>query len=322
MVRSFLAVLCGALLLACGQSSRSSVESAGQGGSSTAGSSGVSGNEAEGGEGALAGTGGDARGGAESSGGGAGEAFGSGGMAAGQGGADAGSTAAGAAGSSAAGGGPAVVTDAEICAEGCTLGTPLPSALCEDWRFPDVDAVPDFCVDIELEGTECAERCEQALGQVSHACNAALHEAVPCAARSNFYREGVLDTCYLSECYPELFRLSAECYGLREALIGARARWDAFNPRDYRFTYEEPSEVATFSVDNGVSTVVSSQGAATPLTIRMLFDRIAVALDDGYPAVARYDEQFGYPTEVEFPSSECFGPVPGLSFRVTDFTRF
>jgi hypothetical protein len=215
-------------------------------------------------------------------------------------------------GSGAAG---AALTDSEVCADSCAQTEVLiPSALCEDWRFPDDEHVAEYCVTIE--SLECAERCEQQLGLVSPACNSVLHDAIPCLARSDLYQQGDPDfECLFQECTWALLRVSAECNGLRQELADARLRWASADSDSYSYTLDIEGSVFFIVVSNGVASTVEGT-LPDPATIPELFDRIEAALE-GVPASVTYDPVLGYPTEASNWFPTCQGQFGAYGFSFT-----
>jgi hypothetical protein len=236
----------------------------------------------------------------------------------GVGGSGVGGSSAGGAGATAGGSGEAgaPLTDADVCADACAQTRhPLPNALCEDWQFPDHEYVAEYCVPVS--SSDCAGRCEEQLGAVSAACNAALHHAIPCVARTDLYQNGGIHfDCLFQECTRLLLDVSAECNGLRQELAAARERWQAAGSDSYSFTLTAGVSVATIVVTDGEASVV--EGTLTdPPTIPALFDRLEDSLEF-IPASATYDPALGYPVEAHTPAPGCAPPEAGFSFAVTD----
>jgi hypothetical protein len=248
-----------------------------------------------------AGTGGSSAGGAPVGGAGGSSVGGSG---AGAGGANVGG--AGAAG--------APLTDAEVCADSCSqTDFFLPSALCEDWQFPDDRHVAEYCA--LRESPDCVGRCEEQLGGVSPACRAALHRALPCVSRSTLYQGGVpaID-CLFEVCTPMLLRVSAECNGLRQELAVARERWTSEGSASYSYKYDRDGAMFDIVVRDGVALAV--EGLRDPPTIPALFDEIERYFEVA-PASVIYDPELGYPATAGVRSLGCLLQV-GFSFTVSD----
>jgi hypothetical protein len=209
-------------------------------------------------------------------------------------------------------------TDAEVCDAACAAVNDqysLPGAFCEDWRFPSHELTPAFCGPVDASG--CDGLCEARLSLVSEACHDALRDAVSCAARSGEYSSlQVPATCFLEACYPVLFRVSSECYGLREDLEAQRAIWDsAAGGANYTFVY---SGVATVSVVGSVATVTEGEPIGDPPTMSDLFDRIELELDAARPPFVDDDESLGFPASFRATQPECQATATGERFTVTN----
>jgi hypothetical protein len=213
---------------------------------------------------------------------------------------------AGAAGSGGSAGAGVPLTDAEVCADACAQSRyVLPNALCEDWRFPDDEHVAEYCLPVET--FECLELCEHELGAVSPACNAALHRALPCVARSDLYHGGALPPlgCLFQECTGLLMKLSAACNGLLQELARARELWASAGSDSYSYQLSTASSVLDIVVKDGVASAVEGTPTNVP-TIPALFDRIEDSLEFAASRVT-YDAMLGYPREVVVQSSGCSG---------------
>jgi hypothetical protein len=223
---------------------------------------------------------------------------------------------AGASGSGGFAGAAVALTDAEVCADACAQTEhPLPNALCEDWRYPDDEHVAEYC--LVGESRDCAVRCEEQLGAVTPDCNAALHRAIPCVARTEFYQEPVaIIDCPFGECTPLLVRVTAECTGLRQELAAARQRWEDAGSDSYSFEWASGSTVYDIMVNDGVASLVEGTSTDVP-TIPELFDRIEGSIDYAPPSV-RYDPVLGYPIEAHARISNCQPLESAFSFSVTD----
>jgi hypothetical protein len=310
------AVLVFAGASGCGRSQRTLEQTGNGGGIGSSGSTGVEvggmGAAGAGGSGGVAGSGGAAGTGNASMSGAAGSSSeggkaGAGGV--GQvGGADG-------AGSGGFAGGAVPLTDAEVCADACAQTEfRLPSALCEDWRYPDDEHVAEYC--LAGASPDCAVRCEEQLGAVTSDCNVALHRAIPCVARTEFYRQpaAIID-CPFAECTELLVRVTAECNGLRQELAAARQRWEDAGSDSYSFEWSRGATVYDIVVSDGVASLVAGTSTDVP-TIPELFDRIEGAIDFAPPSV-RYDPVLGYPIEAQTRSPNCQPPDRGFSFTVT-----
>jgi hypothetical protein len=212
------------------------------------------------------------------------------------------------------------LTDAEVCADACAEShNPLPQALCEDWDYPDDEHVAEYCVPVET--FECIELCETELGAVSPACNAALHAAIPCVARSDLYHEGLITIgCLFQECTPLLVRVTAECNGMRQELVRARERWASEGSDTYSYTLSQGTSVIDIVVRDGVASAVGGAPTGVP-TIPGLFDRIEGSLELITSSVT-YDAVLGYPHQAAGQYTGCSGEadyVSSYSFVVTDF---
>jgi hypothetical protein len=222
---------------------------------------------------------------------------------------------AGASGSGGYGGAGVPLTDAEVCADACAQTRfILPNALCEDWRFPDDEHVAEYCLPVET--LECTERCEQQLGAVSPACNAALHRAIPCVARTDLYQEGPIPFgCIFKECTGMLVRVSAACNGLLRELARARELWASAGSDSYSYKLSTAGSVVDIVVENGVASAVGGTPTDVP-TIPALFDRIERSLEVVTSSVT-YDATLGYPREAIERSSGCEDTY-GYSFAASD----
>jgi hypothetical protein len=312
---------------ACGGETKrahpTSGEGAGMAGTEPANGSGGSDRGSAGNE--SGGTGGAGIGGMASGAGSGGSTVGNGGSVA-RGGstvASGGSGTAGASAGSASGGfagAPTEKTDSELCEASCTeLNNQfeIPGALCEDWRPLDDKYVPVFCGQVEATG--CSGRCTERLNRGPEACHDALRAGVPCVASDSFYKLGPsAEWCYLEQCYPQLFRITAECNGLREELADARARWDrTVGDADYSFWYESGSISVKIDVTAGVPTVVEGT-LSSPLSIEDLFARVELEIDDGSAfRLVDYDETFGHPFHTESVGSPCH-EVRSVSFDISE----
>jgi hypothetical protein len=229
---------------------------------------------------------------------------------------------AGAAGSGGSAGAGVPLTDAEVCADACAQSRfVLPQALCEDWRFPDDEHVAEYCR-LPVETFECLELCEQQLGAVSPACNAALHRALPCVARSDLYHGDALPPlgCLFQECTGLLMKLSAACNGLLQELARARELWASAGSDSYSYHLSTAASDLDIVVQDGVASAVAGTPTNVP-TIPALFDRIEDSLEFTASSVT-YDKVLGYPREVVVRSSGCMGEADyssAYSFAVTDF---
>jgi hypothetical protein len=224
---------------------------------------------------------------------------------------------AGASGSAGAAGAGVPLTDAEVCADACAqTHHPLPNALCEDWGFPDDEHVAEYCLPVET--MECTERCEQQLGAVSPACNAALHRAIPCVARTDLYQGGPIPFgCIFQECTRMLVRVSAACNGLLQELARARELWASAGSDSYSYKLSTARSVLDIVVRNGVASAVQGTPTDVP-TIPVLFDRIEDSLEVVTSSVA-YDAMLGYPREAIERPTGCEGEGDhGYSFAVID----
>jgi hypothetical protein len=222
----------------------------------------------------------------------------------------------GAAGSGGFAGAVVPLTDAEVCADACAQTEfSFPDALCEDWRFPDYEQVPEYCRKTESVG--CAARCEDHLGAVSPECNAALHRAIPCVARLDLYQGGpIAGSCIFEGCTQRLLGVSAECHGLRRQLARARELWASAGSDDYSYQWSTGASVYEIIVSDGVASLIEGAPADVP-TIPELFDWIERSLYDA-PAIVTYDTVLGYPREASArPYPTCDGDI-GYSFEVTD----
>jgi hypothetical protein len=131
---------------------------------------------------------------------------------------------------------------------------------------------------------------------VSPECAALLEPAIRCVAP--VYASGALTPCWLGECYPELAALASGCYGLKEQLAAARARWQATGVVDYRLRYDlRADEKAEIVVLGGLVTAVTPADAFA-WTVPLLFDLVDHDLvqPGGIPRVT-YDADLGYVVE-------------------------
>jgi hypothetical protein len=302
MVKGRLSGVCGLLILglgACGRSVRTADRSNAGDDSDSPGASGVD-------------TGGGDAGRTADMGGGGGSVSGGAGAGGAGGSSIAGST---------SGAGAPPTTDSEVCADACTQTSfEIPSALCEDWHFPDSDHPAEYCG--SFEATECAERCEAQLGYVSAPCNAALRQAIPCVARSELYHGGIIppptECGIIPECIRQLVRVSAECNGLRDELARARALWATAGSETYSYTLRLGTSTFDILVRNGISSVVA--GSLTdPPTIPTLFDRIESSFES-VPASATYDALLGYPSEASSSFERCVSGAGDFSFGVANLS--
>jgi hypothetical protein len=226
---------------------------------------------------------------------------------------------AGVSGSGGFAGAVVALTDAEVCADACAqTDHPLPSALCEDWRFPDYDDIPEYCRPVTA--IDCAGRCQELLGAVSPECNAALHRAIPCVARSDLYQQvSIPHGCIFGECTQRLLGVSTECHGLRRELARARELWASAGSDSYSYTFSKGSAVAEIVVSDGVPSVVAGEPSSAH-TIPYLFDWIEGSFQYD-PARVTYDALLGYPSSAFFLAPDCYDEfgLNSYSFGVTNF---
>jgi hypothetical protein len=224
---------------------------------------------------------------------------------------------AGPSGSGGSAGAGVPLTDAEVCADACAQTRHfLPNALCEDWRYSDDEPVAEYCLPVET--LECTERCEQQLGAVSPACNAALHRAIPCVARTDLYQGGPIPVgCLFQECTRLLVRVTAACNGLLQELTRARQLWASAGSDSYSYKLSRATSVLDIVVKNGVASTVGETPTDVP-TIPVLFDQIERSLEVVTSSVT-YDATLGYPREAIERWTGCQGEGNyGYSFAVID----
>jgi hypothetical protein len=219
-----------------------------------------------------------------------------------------------------AGAPPIELTDPELCEAACTElddSFEVPGALCEDWRVLDDKYELAFCG--KTEATGCSARCTERLSRVPEACHDALRAGIPCVASDSFYKGVSAQLCYLQKCYPQLYRISAECNGLREELAAARARWNGtVGEGDYSFWFGSEPMSVKIEVTAGVPTVIEGT-LASPPTIEDLFARVERQLDEGLPLrLVEYDETFGYPFHAESLRLGACGDLVSYGFAVSE----
>jgi hypothetical protein len=217
-------------------------------------------------------------------------------------------------------GAPIELTDPELCEAACTElddSFEIPGALCEDWRVLDDKYELAFCG--KTEATGCSARCTERLSRVPEACHDALRAGIPCVASDSFYKGVSAQLCYLQKCYPQLYRISAECNGLREELAAARARWNGtVGEGDYSFWFGSEPMSVKIEVTAGVPTVIEGT-LASPPTIEDLFARVERQLDEGLPLrLVEYDETFGYPFHAESLRLGACGDLVSYGFAVSE----
>jgi hypothetical protein len=224
---------------------------------------------------------------------------------------------AGPSGSGGSAGADVPLTDAEVCADACAQTRHfLPNALCEDWRLPDDEHVAEYCLPVEAFG--CTERCEQQLGAVSPACNAALHRAIPCVARTDLYQAGPLPfDCIFQECTRLLVHVSAACNGSLRELTRARELWASAGSDSYSYKLSRAGSIRDIVVKNGIASAVEGAPMDVP-TIPVLFDQIERSLEVVTSSVT-YDATLGYPRKAIERWTGCQGEGNyGYSFAVID----
>ena len=203
------------------------------------------------------------------------------------------SLAAGAAGSSS---GQVAVAD---CARYCESVRPfrLPGALCEDWNQPGWH--PEFCY-LTGQAESCADYCGLVYQNVTPACAAVLPAVIRCVAPI-YANLTVLPAgqCWLSQCRPELIKMTSVCYGLPGQLAAARTTWAQSRRVDYELDYiSETGTEARVTVRAGSVTEVTP-ASAFAWTVPLLFDAVESELGspDVVPTVS-YDPTFGYVTSL------------------------
>lgn len=168
----------------------------------------------------------------------------------------------------------------------------LPAALCEDWNRPGWE--PQFC---GLGNRSCADYCDTLYKTVSPECAVTLPPVVRCVAPtySSLAAVAPFDECWLRECRDQLYTMTSACYGLREKLADARARWEQSSVVEYRLLYDAgaPEKVEVL-VRAGSEPVVTPPGTVA-WTVPKLFDEVERYLNEpGVAPDAIYDEQLGY----------------------------
>jgi hypothetical protein len=222
---------------------------------------------------------------------------------AGAGGSAAGATPGGAgagqiAGSGGAGGALPALSDVERCEQYCeTLAYRLPGAFCEDWNGEGWE--PEFC-GVQLN-MSCADYCTKVYETVSPACAATLLPAIRCVAPTyaNIAPPRVDPDCWLRDCRDPLYTMTSACYGLREKLAAARARWDASGIVEYQLQFYWGVDVrAQVLVQVGSEPTVTPPDAPA-WTVPKLFDEVQRILDGpGTAPAATYHADLGYVVEL------------------------
>ncbi len=197
----------------------------------------------------------------------------------------------GSGGSSAAALGEAVAECQHYCEQ---LAYRLPQALCEDWHRQGWD--PQFC-GLSLP-PDCPGYCAGLYAALTPECAATLPQVIACVAPTYRIQNVPKATdCWLGECRDLLFTMTSACYGLRDKLDAARARWDASGIGDYELRYDWlPDAPAVVEVRAGLEPSVTPADASA-WTVPSLFAEVEKLLrQPGVAPNVAYDAELGYVT--------------------------